>query len=285
MKKCYDEVCENIPDVTSCEDQTDNSEAEKLCKSVDVNKKKGKKKKILLCIIILIVACICFVIGRYLYNNGEVTNRTITLNIDLRDIEGKYTGTITDGLPNGDGTFIYTVGDNNIKIGCTGTFSEGMFLNGDGSLLSSKGNIVYQGKFKYGLPDKEEFEKCADGVTGQSVSEWAINKNLFKCYNQTGSIIQVNRWAGTENGVCLTVVTGGNNNGKAIRVFYENSENINFYEGNLVNWIGRLIYVENGEYPQAVAYFVETFTETALRQQMYNSILNAAKNSGFAIVD
>jgi len=285
MEKYDNEVYENIPDVTACEHQTDSSAVEELGQIADVNKKKGKKKKILLCIGIIIFACVFFVIGRYFYNNGEVTNRTITLNIDLREIEGEYTGTIKDGLPNGKGRFIYTVGENNIKIGYTGTFSEGKFLNGRGSLMDDQGNIVYQGEFENGLPIKEEFEKRAKAVTGQSVSEWAINKNLFKCYNQTGSIIEINRWAGTENGVCLTVVTGGNNNGKAIRVFYENSESINFYEGNLVNWIGRLIYVEDGEYPQAIAYFTETFTETALRQQIYNDILNAARNSGFTIVE
>ncbi len=264
---------ENVAVKFDCEDQSCISEIEEVYENT--YNKKTKLRKLFLWIGIIVIACTLFVIGRHLYNNGEVTNRTITLNIDLRDIKGKYTGIIKDGLPAGDGKFIYTIGGK--KVSYTGTFSDGKFLNGIGSLVDNHGKTVYSGKFENGLPDEDILKNGAKAVTGYSITAWATDENLFKCYNQTGTITQVNRWAGTDNGVCLTVVTGGNNNGKAIHMFYENSENMIFYEGNLVNWTGRLVYVENGEYPQVIAYFAETFTETALRQQIYDSILNTLR--------
>lgn len=250
--------------------------------ALSTEKRKTKVKKVLLIICIIIISLICAFIGRYLYNNGNVTNRAITLNIDLRDIKGKYTGTIKDGLPNGNGIFVYDAGYRDIKF--DGFFSNGKFVSGKGVLRDNQNNIVYNGNFNNGLPDKNIFSERCKSVTGLALGEWVKNENLYKCYQQIGTIIQVNGWAEKENGVCLTVVTGGNNNGKAIRVFFENNENIDFRKGNLVNWLGRLTYVTDvDDYPEVIAYYVKSFTEEQMRQYLYNSLTGVVQNNGFAI--
>jgi len=199
MKKYDNEVYENIPNVTSCEDQTENIEVEKLGEIVNVKRRMGKK--ILIgTVFFIIVSFVGFAIGRPFYNNGEVTNRTITLNIDLRDIKGKYTGTIKDGLPDGNGRFTYTVGKKDIRY--TGTFSKGKFINGMGYMVDNQGNVAYHGEFKNGLPDEKIFKEIRQSVTGYSLREWALDENLFKCYQQIGTITQVNQWGGTENVLC-----------------------------------------------------------------------------------
>lgn len=70
----------------------------------------------------------------------EVTDEEITVEYLNNSINGKYTGTFENKVPNGEGTFVYDDGDH--KVTYSGNWIEGK-MSGDGHVDDNKYSIFY----------------------------------------------------------------------------------------------------------------------------------------------
>ena len=102
--------------------------------------KRIKAKKVYLYVGIALVVLISLLTGMYFYNNGHVTGRTLTMNIDFRDVKGKYTGELRNGVPDGAGEFVCIVTGKEFKY--NGKFSNGRFVDGMGYLFDNQNNVL-----------------------------------------------------------------------------------------------------------------------------------------------
>ena len=73
--------------------------------------------------------------------------------------EGTYTGEVSSGVPNGQGTFTYPDGSKYV-----GEFKDGKIVNGQGTYTHPDGS-KYVGEFKNDKKDGQGFDTDPDGST------------------------------------------------------------------------------------------------------------------------
>lgn len=120
--------------------------------------------------LLLLITTVLTIVGC----KSEVTNKQMNLTIDGIERPVIYTGEVADNKPNGHGKMIGTnsqgqdwVYEGDVKQGIlsgkgkityqNGITQEGTFENNDfvdGKITNLKGDVIYEGKVKYGRPDR-----------------------------------------------------------------------------------------------------------------------------------